>query len=138
MSNPDFFTTSETTGPAVGMSGAASEVGGAAGKIMEKARSHGHDFRAHRDLIARCGARLNLLRRACEPHQPDEHLEGSGRAGLSVPQILWIAEAPRRMNSGSRDANPDLSVGGRRLRSPGGAPEGRSAGGGLARAGESG
>src|SRR5262249_51871318 len=41
---------------------------------------------------------------------PDRHpecesceREGSGRADLSVPQILWVAEAPRRMTSGNRD-----------------------------------
>ena len=28
--------------------------------------------------------------------------EGSGRADLSFPQILWVAEAPRRMTSGCR------------------------------------
>jgi len=27
--------------------------------------------------------------------------EGSGRADLSFPQILWVAEAPRRMTSGA-------------------------------------
>ena len=34
--------------------------------------------------------------------------EGSGRADLSCPQILWVAEAPRRMTSTSRCSEQDV------------------------------
>src|SRR5436309_11762221 len=42
--------------------------------------------------------------RLCHPEGEPCEREGSGRADLSVPQILWVAEAPRRMTSGSRGA----------------------------------
>ena len=39
---------------------------------------------------------------SCHPEGELREREGSGRADLSVPQILWVAAAPRRMTSGSR------------------------------------
>jgi 4-amino-4-deoxy-L-arabinose transferase-like glycosyltransferase len=45
-----------------------------------------------------------------EPREP----EGSGRADLSSAQILWVAEAPRRMTGGNRWSSPEavsLAVG---------------------------
>src|SRR5947209_6278833 len=61
----------------------------------------------------------------CEPCER----EGSGRADLSFPQILWVAEAPRRMTSGGLGETSEVVV------LSGGALS-RSGGGRAARAGE--
>ena len=42
----------------------------------------------------------------CEPCER----EGSGRADPSVPQILWVAEAPRRMTSGTVAPNSEMKA----------------------------
>ena len=46
--------------------------------------------------VVRQGTEAQQSHPECEPCER----EGSGRADLSVPQILWVAEAPRRMTSG--------------------------------------
>src|SRR6185369_15391207 len=46
---------------------------------------------------------------ACKQRHPEGEpgeREGSGRADLACPQILWVARAPRRMTLRSRSLHP--------------------------------